>query len=525
MTLTTIGRRGALAATTALTSVLLLLPPGASSVSAAGIFPEVPGWSKLETQYEQLDPGVELFRYRETAPAALRADMPPREMNVLRVDPAVSAVRIESAYGRQAGKAEKVVDQLNQYAAAQRPLAGINGSYFTPEGTHHARPDTPESVQTFGTVAHDGVLLGAACTSGKRRSLILQHGIPYVTTLATDLSVTGSVPPSGGGSAVHRIDDINRNPGGAMTCARDDEDGIGDQREKDLSDGIRDGYYYVEVDGVRERVKAEPGITYKDGGKSVTVLQDPAEIILFNDRYGMVTPTPGMNPKIGSDNQAGFEVLVDADGTLTRPADWTTRGGHLVPRGKHILQAIGTGPTAWLKGMFDAKAKLTIDQKVTDLDDDNRAIALDESVDILSGGHLLMRDGVFYAPRSCSSHRTEGTGADAICRDSRTTLGVDDQGRTVIVTITGPRVEPTDEQLAKAQYDGAFIDEAAIVLQGLKVQDAINLDGGGSTTLLTYDASDSDNYKRHTGLTDLKHRPVFDSVYVGVGGLAVTPGS
>lgn len=525
MTLTTTGRRGAIAATTALTSVLLLLTPGASSVSAAGNFPEVPGWSKLETQYEQLDAGVELFRYQETTPAALRKDMPRREMNVLRIDPAISTVRIESTYGAKAGEAEKVVDQLNHYSAVNHPLAGINASYFTPEGTHHAKPDTPESVQAFGTVAYDGVLLGAACKSGIRRSLVLQHGIPYVTTLATDLSVTGSVPPAGGGSAKHEIDDINRNPGGAMTCARDDEDGAGDQKEKDLSDGILDGYYYVDVDGVQTRVKAELGITYKDGAKSVTVLQDPAEIVLFNDRYGMVTPTPDMNAEIGSDNQPGFEVLVEADGTLSRPADWTTRGGHLVPQGKRILQAIGTEPTAWLKGMFDAKSKLTIDQKVTDLDEGNRVIPMDESVDILSGGNLLMRDGVSYAPHSCSDHRTVGTGPDAICRDSRTTLGVDDQGRTVIVTVTGPRDEPVDPAKALLQYDGAFLDEVTSLLQVLKVQDAINLDGGGSTTLLTYDASDSDNYKRHTGLTDQKHRPVFDSVYVGAGGLAVTPGS
>ncbi|MGR4878038.1 hypothetical protein ACIPUC_01185 [Streptomyces sp. LARHCF249] len=59
---------------------------------------------------------------------------------------------------------------------------------------------------------------------------------------------------------------------------------------------------------------------------------------------------------------------------------------------------------------------------MTDLDHGNRTIPLDESVDILSGGHLLMRDGVSYAPHSCSEHRTEETGTDAICRDSRTTL-------------------------------------------------------------------------------------------------------
>ncbi|WP_167739663.1 hypothetical protein [Streptomyces subrutilus] len=33
------------------------------------------------------------------------------------------------------------------------------------------------------------------------------------------------------------------------------------------------------------------------------------------------------------------------------------------------------------------------------------------------------------------------------------------------------------------------------------------------------------NYRRYSGLTDLKHRPVYDAVYVGLGGDIVTPGS
>ncbi|MBT2452836.1 phosphodiester glycosidase family protein [Streptomyces sp. ISL-43] len=522
MTLTTTARRGALATATALTSVLLLVTPGASSVSAAATAPDVTGWTPLDTQYQQLDPGVELFRYKETSPSPLRAGKP-RELNVLRIDPAVSAVRIESTYGRKAGESEIVRDQLNQYA--QLPLAGINASYFTNEGQHAERPTTPETVQSFGATARDGVLLGAACepTKSARRSLVLQHGIPYVADLATALSVTSSVPPSGGGSALHKIDDINRNPGGAMTCPRDVEDGVADMKEKDLKDGVEDGFEQVMVDGKLEKVPVTLGLTYEDShGKTVTVHQDPQEIILFNDRYGMPTPTPGMNPKIGSDNQAGFEVQVEEDGTLTRPADWTSRGGHLVPQGKHILQAIGVEPTAWLQGMFDAKAKLTIDQKVTDLAD-NRNIPLDESVDILSGGARLMDDGVPYAPGSCG--RTVGSGSDVICKDSRTTLGVDDQGRTVFVTVTGTRDEPADPAEALATYDGAFFSEVTSVFKDLKVMDAINLDGGGSTMLLTRDPSNPNNYTRQTGLTDQKHRPVFDSVYVGVGGESVTPGT
>ncbi|MCY0934717.1 phosphodiester glycosidase family protein [Streptomyces sp. H34-S4] len=260
MTLTTTGRRrGALATATALTSVMLLVSPGASSVSAAASAPTLTGWTALDTQHQQLDPGVDLFRYQETSPNPLRKGK--RELNVLRIDPALSAVRIESTYGHKAGESEIVRDQLNQYGTpndlSRLPLAGINASYFT----------------------------------------------------------------------------------------------------------------------------------------------------------------------------------------------------------------------------------------------DNA----DEST-------------------------VELTESQVVCKDSRTTLGVDDQGRTVIVTITGTRDEPEDPAQALATFDGAFLSEVTRVFTQLKVMDAINFDRGGSTMLLTRDPSNPNNYTRQRGLTDQKHRPVFDSVYVGVGGAAVTPG-
>jgi exopolysaccharide biosynthesis protein len=58
-------------------------------------------------------------------------------------------------------------------------------------------------------------------------------------------------------------------------------------------------------------------------------------------------------------------------------------------------------------------------------------------------------------------------------RNPRTFAGVDAQGRTVLVTVDG---RSTDDL-------GLSIPEAADVARSLGLVDAINLDGGGSTTM------------------------------------------
>ena len=59
-------------------------------------------------------------------------------------------------------------------------------------------------------------------------------------------------------------------------------------------------------------------------------------------------------------------------------------------------------------------------------------------------------------------------------RNPRTFAGVDGQGRTVLVTVDG---RTTDDL-------GLSIPETADVARSLGMVDAINLDGGGSTTMV-----------------------------------------
>ncbi len=169
-------RRIVPAGVTALATALLVAPlPGPSAAVATTATPPLTTWEAITgtDTNEILAPGVEHFRYQEAAPPPgdLRHGKPRRELNVLRIDPAKGALRIESSYGRAAGDAEIVRDQLN--ANKNLPVAGINGSFFSPEGRHaQAAVGEEESVQSYGATVRDGVLLGAACNPDKtsRRS-------------------------------------------------------------------------------------------------------------------------------------------------------------------------------------------------------------------------------------------------------------------------------------------------------------------------------------------------------------------
>ncbi|WP_426368618.1 phosphodiester glycosidase family protein [Streptomyces sp. E-08] len=493
------------AAATALGSVLLFTSPGSTSAAEEPpSAPELARWTAQTADSRLLAPGVEYFRYKETSPIAQRTY--PRELNVIRIDPAKGAVRIESTFGRKAGTRETVREMVE--AMPEAPLAAINGSYFMNEGTEVTTDDVPETIQTFGATVRDGEVLGASCLLGKNRySAVLQYGVPYITKLETDITVTSSLSQEQPyGEATQRVDDVNRNPGGALGCPRDADDTAGEL-----------GPYYDAYE------------------KKLTAYTDPTEFVLFNYSYKTTTPKPDVNKDITADDQAGYEVVLDS--TTGKIIDGGPgRGGRTVGKGQYVLQAIGDHQVDWLRQQVEKKADLTVTQKLWDhrfeADGIKREILLDETVDVVNGGSLLMRDGVNkygstgatgYAHGSCArlydengkvkelSAATPQAKTD-ICRDSRTVIGVDDQGRTLLVALSGPR----------DQYypDGGFLAEVTEPLKALGAMDALNQDGGGSTTMLLGEGTRPVN-----GLTDLPapgvERRVYDSVYVATGGVPV----
>ncbi|MBT2468816.1 phosphodiester glycosidase family protein [Streptomyces sp. ISL-66] len=486
------------AAAAALTVALLLAVPGATNAAPVDT-PALPGW----VAGGQIAPGVERMHLRDDSRTMdpKKPRKAPRELTVIRIDPAVASLRIESTTGK-AGTAETVRDQL--ITQERKPFAAINGSYFMLEGRTQDR--NLESAQSFGATVRDGELMGAACIdTAKRSSLILQYGVPRIANVSTVMTVAQKGTPG----TSFTLDDVNRVPGTPMACQREAEDGV-------LKDGVRKAVKYTDVHG-----------------KPVAVWPDATEFVLFNDSYGIPTPPKGTNTNdsddpdsavtgtnvVTADDQDGYEVEVDATGKITNK--WDVRGNRTVRKGYRNLQAIGTAEVTWLKSMAAAGATLDIAQTLKDVDLD-QAIPLDESVDVIAGGAILMKDGVDKkAPDGCSrlDPATPTEGVTQICRSSRTAVGVDQQGRTLLLTVTGP-LAPSDPA---DKVDGAFFTEVTQALQSLGAMDAINLDGGGSTTLLTRPIAE-DTLIRESGVSDSTgERAVFDTVYGGPGGYALPP--
>ncbi|MFF5975640.1 phosphodiester glycosidase family protein [Streptomyces sp. NPDC012769] len=403
-----------------------------------------------------LAPGVTHTTWTETK---LDNRLKARVLQVVEIDPAAGAVTLESVIGASDAAAETVLDQLGTVTtvASRKPYAGVNGGLFQRE---------PLPSGADGNVVHtsaavtDGVLHSAACWNGGQggNGAVIQYGIPYVTKLGTELKLSASP------TASVRVDDVNRTPGRIPHCARDAED-------RKVSDSPR-------------------------------VYADPDEIVVFTDDYG--TTTPALTE--------GYEVVLGANGLVT--AVHENRGGTAVPAGGRILQGIGTG-AEWLRTHLPVGSRPVVETKLHDRTL-GREIPLDESVDVVSSFHRLLEDGVVPSldvlPNSCTATGEEPGKTDSrlkICTDSRTALGVDLQGHPLLITLTGQDNE-----------DGDYLHDFATLLDSeeLGLIDALNLDGGGSTTLVT-------GMKTRTPPTDTDdatgakvHRKVADAVYTGVGG-------
>ncbi|GGV97317.1 hypothetical protein GCM10010230_17360 [Streptomyces narbonensis] len=385
-----------------------------------------------------------------------------RVLQIVEIDPTAGSLTLESAVGTNDATAETLTEQLAKvtHVTARHPWAGVNGGLFQREPAGAGAEKTTAHTSVSVT---DGVLHSSSCWDGDKGSsgAVIQYGIPYVTKLRTHLKLTTS------SGEFERIDDINRTPGRPPHCARDEED---------------------------QRVSTSP-----------PVFTDTDEIVVFTDDYGLPTPKPGTDPLVAATADPGYEVVVDAHGVVTEAREG--RGGTVVPAGGRVIQGIGTG-AQWLRARLVRDDTVTIGQRLEDVTT-GRDIPLDASVDVVSSFHtlLLNSDIPKELPNSCSGKEPGADGVTLICTDSRTALGTNVRGRPVLITLTGQDNE-----------DGEYLQTFAALLDApvLGILDALNLDGGGSTTLQT-------GTTVHTPPTDLVegklvHRDVADTVYTGVGG-------
>jgi exopolysaccharide biosynthesis protein len=94
--------------------------------------------------------------------------------------------------------------------------------------------------------------------------------------------------------------------------------------------------------------------------------------------------------------------------------------------------------------------------------------------DAVGGRPILLRDSVILG-----SVDTEGQASFNVGRNPRTAAGVASDGKRLILTVVDGRQRPYS--------DGMSLRELAVLLRALGARDAINLDGGGSTTFVYAD--------------------------------------
>ncbi|XVQ06494.1 phosphodiester glycosidase family protein [Spirillospora sp. CA-255316] len=232
---------------------------------------------------------------------------------------------------------------------------------------------------------------------------------------------------------------------------------------------LRAGRESAEIDGVN-RVPGEIWNCGGVGGDRPTEkpqhdlkCTDDSELVLFTPEWG--TPPAG----------AGAEVVLDAHDRVT--AVNTSRGAR-VPVGGSTVQAIGDS-AAWLLEHAKAGARLSVTERVED--GRGRRVALTPDTTILQVGPTLVRNGKVSVNAAADGLIREGTDQTftynwAVRANPRSMIGMDDRGRLMLVVVDGRQ---------DGYSEGLGIAQTGELMRLLGAREALNLDGGGSSVMVT----------------------------------------
>lgn len=190
---------------------------------------------------------------------------------------------------------------------------------------------------------------------------------------------------------------------------------------------------------------------------------DPDEIVEFTQDYA-----PDHTP-----SGDGVQVTLNRRGFVTKVAN---ERGAAVPDGGTVLQATGDLAPK-LAAMAKVGHRLQVVSRLRAFHDGT--VRPNKHTFMVNGGPLLVRDGRVHitAKRDGMVHPGDPSWfyGWVTKRNPRTIAGIDGAGRLVLVTVDGRSTSSL----------GLSIIESADVAKALGMRDAINLDGGGSTTMVT----------------------------------------
>jgi Phosphodiester glycosidase len=323
-----------------------------------------------------------------------------------------------------AAPAEAIGERERPSAIARRlrAVAAVNGGYFAADGN------------PVGVLAAGGRLLSEPV--GGRSALLLDGSGARVTALRFDASAR-----IGGQPAL--LDGINRTPGSIPAC------------------GGRGG------DRPTERPDAPATCT------------DPSELVLFTPEW------EGRTPRAAAGERRLDVVVRGGVVSASRP-----RGATVVPDDGQVLAATGeaagllrsaSGPGATVElnlAMRSPFGRLCVPWPAKST---NRCAspAIEAPAGIVGGGPRLLVHGRVRVRSSAEGFAPLSApwfhGSFVAARHPRTLAGVRADGRLLLVTVDGRRT---------GWSAGVTLPEAARLMRSLGAREALNLDGGGSSSMV-----------------------------------------
>ncbi|MBE7163631.1 MAG: phosphodiester glycosidase family protein, partial [Williamsia herbipolensis] len=183
------------------------------------------------------------------------------------------------------------------------------------------------------------------------------------------------------------------------------------------------------------------------------------EIVAFDSSYGATAP-----------KDVAAEVVLNARGRVTSV---DTTGGAAIPAHGRVLQAIGTQARPLL-ALARHSPRVSVRSSLYSA---GRPVRLHRGETIVNGGPQLLRNGRVDATPGADGMVHPGDPSFyygwAHKRNPRTFAGYDGGGRLLLVTADGRSTSSL----------GLSISETARVARALGMRTAMNLDGGGSTTM------------------------------------------
>jgi hypothetical protein len=202
-----------------------------------------------------------------------------------------------------------------------------------------------------------------------------------------------------------------------------------------------------------------PGFAPTSAPRQGLICTGTTDLVLFTPEFGAALPAG-----------PGLQLTVDAHGRVLALG---ARGGSL-SLGESAVQAIGTDAD-WVRSHVRVGDRVSVNEQLRQ--PSGASFRIDEQTSIVSAAPILLRDGRIaidavregvFDPRDLYDY---GFSAE---RHARTIAGVDRKGRLILVTADGvPGIS-----------EGLTLTEEAELMRTLGAVDAMNLDGGGSTTFV-----------------------------------------